>query len=174
MSGSKSAREMDQNRGDGSILLVEDDPHDVKLIGEALAMVGLSVPLIHVEDGEQAIKYLSLKHQFNNPASFPLPNLLLLDLKMPKRTGFDVLEWIQSQKHLAELIVIVLTGSAREEDRTRARELGVRDFRVKPVSFFELVRIIGELATNWIGEIQRPAFFAQMDNRAANPPSRCE
>ena len=156
MSRTETQREVEQYPTHGSILLVEDDPDDVKLIGEALTAAGICLPVIHLENGEEAVKYLSLEQHFDDPASFPLPTMVLLDLKMPKQSGFSLLEWIRSQEHLAGLVVVVLTGSVREEDRVRARELGARDFQVKPVSFFDLVEIITLLGKRWMGEFQDP------------------
>src|SRR5882724_3018188 len=106
-------REPKAMQGGKTILLVDDDPDDVSLIEEALLNAGISLPVIHVEDGEQAMQYLEAKPPYDNRARFPFPSLVLLDLKMPKRTGFDVLSWLQTQPQLADLAVVVLTGSVR-------------------------------------------------------------
>jgi CheY-like chemotaxis protein len=150
------------------ILLVDDDPDDVTLIEEALLGAGITVPLIRLENGEQAVDYLSGAPPYNDRTLFPLPRLVLLDLKMPKRNGFDVLAWIQAQPFLAELAVIVLTGSVREEDRKRAEELGAWDFQVKPVSFVELVRIVRHVEERWLGQYSHFGFgMRELNNRRA-------
>jgi len=150
------------------ILLVDDDPDDVTLIEEALRGAGVSLPLVHLENGQQALEYLSATPPYNDRNLFPLPRLVLLDLKMPKRNGFEVLAWIQAQPALADLAVIVLTGSVREEDRKRAEELGAWDFQIKPVSFTELIRIIRHVEERWLGQYSHLAFgLRQLNNSRA-------
>jgi len=146
-----------QNQGK-PILLVEDDPDDVTLIEEALLGAGISLRLIRVADGEQAVGYLSARPPYDDRTLFPFPQLVLLDLKMPKRNGFDVLAWIQTQPTLADLAVIVLTGSVREEDRKKAEELGAWDFQIKPLNFAELVLIVRHIEQRWLGQYSHLAF----------------
>ena len=161
-----------QSHETAPILLVEDDPDDVALIEMALGSK-TSLPLIRVEDGEQAMRYLSAKPPYEDRTLFPLPRLVLLDLKMPKRNGFDVLAWIQAQPTLAQLAVIVLTGSVREEDRKRAEELGAWEFQVKPVGFAELVRIVRNVEERWLGQYSQSAIgLEQLNNRRADSTIR--
>jgi CheY-like chemotaxis protein len=134
------------------ILIVDDDLDDVALLKEALKDSGLAIPMIQLGDGEQALRYLSAAAPYENRSTFPIPSLVLLDLKMPKRTGFEVLAWIRTQPELCDLAVIVMTGSIREDDKQRARALGASDYQVKPVGFGELVRIVRELSERWVVE----------------------
>ena len=134
------------------ILLAEDNMDDVFLIEKALARAGLTHQLVHVEDGEQCIKYLRGEPPYDDRSKHPLPNLLLLDLKMPKVSGPQVLEWMHGQPHLKELPVIILTGSILPEDREEAVAKGVADFHVKPVQFVDLVRIMQALQARWLAK----------------------
>jgi len=122
------------------ILLVEDDLNDALLAQKALRKAGISHPIIHLNDGEEAIKYFSGEAPFDDRAKHPLPMLVLLDLKMPKLTGFDVLTWLQNHPELAASIpVVVLTGSIHPEDIANAKKLGAVGYEVKPVNFAQLV-----------------------------------
>jgi CheY-like chemotaxis protein len=142
--------------GQLAILLVDDDPNDVLLVQRALKKAGLSYPLIHKHDGEEAIDYLSGKPPYSDRAKHPLPTLILLDIKMPKLTGFDVLNWIQSQPTLAKIPVVILTASVRQEDQSQAEQLGAVGYRTKPVDFAELVNIIRDVDTRWLSQIRKP------------------
>ena len=127
------------------ILLVEDDPNDAFLAQVALGKAGITHRIIHVHDGEEAMNYLAGKPPCNDPEKSPIPVLMLLDLKMPKYSGFDVLAWLQSRPELANLPVVVLTGSVYPEDRQRAVQLGAIGYEVKPVNSSELAAIANNL-----------------------------
>jgi CheY-like chemotaxis protein len=125
------------------ILLVEDDTNDALLCQKALHESGTLQTVIHLPDGEDAIKYLNGDPPYQDRTKYPLPALVLLDLKMPKLTGFDVLIWLQNHPALAsEIPVIVLTGSIYPEDAKRAKQLGAVGYEIKPVRFTELVQIV--------------------------------
>src|SRR6476619_4385714 len=115
------------------ILLVEDRGEDILLIQKAFHRAGVVNPRLAVRDGEQAIAYLSGTGPYSNRAEYPLPWLILLDLKMPRVDGFEVLKWIRSQPELRRLIVVVLTSSEQLKDVNRAYELGANSFMVKPM-----------------------------------------
>jgi CheY-like chemotaxis protein len=132
------------------ILLVEDDSNDALLCKRALARTGMPHRLMHVLDGEEAIKYLSGEAPYNDRQAYPAPALILLDLKMPKITGLDVLTWLQTRPDLAALPVVVLTGSIHERDRTDAKKLGAVGYEVKPVDFSALLGIIQNIGTRWL------------------------
>lgn len=126
------------------ILLAEDDPNDVFFMQRALAKAGVNLPLQVVKDGQEALDYLAGSGKYNDRIESPLPSLILLDLKMPFVSGFDVLAWIRSQPSLKDLPVIVLTSSAEERDRQRATELGAMAYFIKPPTR-EMVMEIAEL-----------------------------
>ncbi|HYG36011.1 MAG TPA: response regulator [Clostridia bacterium] len=136
------------------ILLVEDDANDVLLIQRAFQKAGLRNALKVVRDGEQAIDYLSGKDQYANRERYPLPFMLLLDLKMPGTDGFEVLQWIRGEANLKRLLVVVLTSSNLQADVDRAYELGANSYLVKPVEFDEMVNMIQRFEAYWT-EINR-------------------
>ena len=126
------------------ILLAEDDPNDVFFMQRALAKAGVNILLQVVKDGQEALDYLAGAGNYNDRVEFPLPSLILLDLKMPFVNGFDVLAWIRSQPALKDLPVVILTSSAEERDRQRATELGAMAYCIKPPSR-EMVMGIADL-----------------------------
>jgi CheY-like chemotaxis protein len=136
------------------ILLAEDDPNDVLLIGRAFQKAGLPNVLKIVSDGEQAINYLSGKGTYADRDQFPLPFLILLDLKMPGTDGFEVLQWVRHEEELKRLLIVVLTSSHLQEDVDRAYELGANSYLVKPVSFEEMVHMVQRFEAYWT-EINR-------------------
>jgi CheY-like chemotaxis protein len=124
------------------ILLVEDNTNDALLSERALIESGAVQRIVHVPDGEDAIKYLKGDPPYSDRNNYPLPVLMLLDLKMPRLTGFDVLTWLQENPGLAAKIpVVVLTGSIHPADMRRAKELGAIGFEIKPVEFSQLIKI---------------------------------
>jgi CheY-like chemotaxis protein len=136
---------------DGSpILLVEDDADDVALITRAFRRANLANPVKVARDGEEAVEYLSGAGPFADRNSSPLPVLILLDLKVPRRTGHEVLEWIKAQDGLRRIPVAVLTSSRERRDVDRAYDLGANAYLVKPVDFEELLRMVRSLHLFWL------------------------
>jgi len=134
----------------GIILLVEDRPDDVDLIRHAFDKVGIAAPLKVVQDGEEALAYLSGKGPYANRAEYPLPDLILLDLKMPKVDGFETLQWLREQPGFRTIPVIVLTSSEQVKDVNRAYELGANSFLVKPFDFTNLLALSETLKAYWL------------------------
>ena len=147
------------------ILLVEDDPNDVLLIQRAFQKAGLRNALKVVRDGEQAIDYLSGKGNYSQRDRYPLPFLLLLDLKMPGTDGFEVLQWVRSEPNLKRLLVVVLTSSNLQADVDRAYESGANSYLVKPVEFDEMVNMIQRFEAYWT-EINRVPTTPASTNQA--------
>lgn len=147
------------------ILLAEDDQNDTLLIKRAFQKAGLGDVLKTVSDGDLAIDYLRGANQYADRGRFPLPFLLLLDLKMPSTDGFEVLQWIRSQPDLKRLLVVVLTSSNLQADVDRAYDLGANSYLVKPVEFNEMVNMIQRFEAYWteINRFPSPA-------SAAKPP----
>jgi CheY-like chemotaxis protein len=139
---------------DQFILLAEDDPNDTLLIKRAFQKAGLGEVLKSVGDGDQAIDYLRGINSYADRARYPLPFLLLLDLKMPGTDGFEVLHWVRSQPDLKRLLVVVLTSSNLQADVDRAYELGANSYLVKPVEFNQMVNMIKRFEAYWT-EINR-------------------
>jgi len=113
---------MDQRRG--SVLLVEDDPNDVALTQRAFERAGFANPLQVLSDGEQAIGYLGGEASYADRNRYPLPILVLLDLKLPRTSGFEVLAWIRGAPNIRRLPVVVLTSSQQSPDIDRAYDAG--------------------------------------------------
>lgn len=116
------------------ILLVEDDEDDRFFMQLALQRAAIVDPLQVVNNGREAIAYLSGDAAYADRAKFPLPTVIFLDLKMPYLGGFEVLEWIRSRPQFAAIAIIVLTSSAEERDHKRAYQLGARSYLLKPPS----------------------------------------
>src|SRR5437588_8589697 len=134
------------------ILLAEDDKNDIFLMRRAFDSAGFLNPLFVVHDGQEAIHYMEGAGQFVQREKYPLPGLLLLDLKMPLMDGFDVLAWLRSQHRFDTLPVVVLSSSRHELDIDKSRELGVYDYRVKPQAFQDLVRLLEDVRKCWLDE----------------------
>lgn len=133
-----------------TILLVEDDPNDVLLMERAFEKARLANPLQVVRDGEEAIDYLSGRGEYSDRDRYPIPLLLLLDLKMPKKSGFEVLDWIRDQPELRELSVVVLTSSKEAPDVAKSYRLGANSYLVKPAQLNDLVQMMLRLHGYWL------------------------
>jgi CheY-like chemotaxis protein len=132
-----------------NILLVEDDPNDVLLVQRAFRKANITCPLHVVPDGDAAVAYLSGEGAYANRQDAPLPTLILLDLKLPRRTGFEVLTWLRAQPGLKRLPVVVLTSSNELPDINRAYDLGANSYLVKPVAFNHLLEMLKTLDLYW-------------------------
>lgn len=139
------------------ILQVEDREEDVILLQRALRRAQLEARLHVAADGQEAIDYLGGHGRFADRAQYPLPYLVLLDLKLPLKMGLDVLGWIRAQPSLRSLIVIVLSSSIHEADVRRAYELGANAFLVKPSDTNTLTDMCQALKHFWLTHNQPPA-----------------
>jgi DNA-binding response OmpR family regulator len=128
----------------GRILIVEDDPKDVELTLIALEEYNLANEVVVTRDGEEALDYLYCRGNFKMRSS-ENPAVLLLDLKLPKVNGLEVLQQIKSDEKLKMIPVVVLTSSREERDMVTSYKLGVNAYVVKPVDFHEFVNAIKEL-----------------------------
>ena len=132
----------------GRILIVEDDPKDVELTLTALEEYNLANEVVVTRDGEEALDYLYCRGNFKMRSS-DNPAVLLLDLKLPKVNGLEVLQQIKSDEKLKIIPVVVLTSSREERDMVASYKLGVNAYVVKPVDFHEFVNAIKELGVFW-------------------------
>ena len=142
----------------GTILLAEDDENDSFLLKRAFEEVGILNPIFIVRDGEQAIKYLKGVGTYSDRSHYPFPCLMLLDLKMPKVDGFEVLAWHQRHQHIKRLPIVVLSSSNQEADNKKAMDLGAVAYFVKPSDFHYLVAVARQLSERWIRLKESPAF----------------
>ncbi|WP_250121884.1 response regulator [Chroococcidiopsis sp. CCMEE 29] len=139
-----------------TILLVEDDPNDVFLIQRAFRRINLANPIQVVQDGEAAVLYLSGQEPYADRDRYPFPILVLLDLKLPRRSGLEVLEWLRQQPKLKRLPVVVLTSSRENSDLNRAYDLGANSYLVKPVAFDGLLEMVRSLNQYWLILNEKP------------------
>jgi len=139
-----------------SILLAEDDENDVFFVERAFKQAQIANPLHHVKDGEEAIAYLRGDGPYADREKFPLPCLLLMDLKMPRKNGFDVIAWLRGQPGLKRLPVVIFTSSQEDPDVNRAYELGANTYLVKPVKFEGLVEMMRTLNLYWLMLAEKP------------------
>src|SRR5712671_6038375 len=133
-----------------AILLVEDDEEDILLLRRAFRNARIANPLIEVRDGQAAIQYMSGEGEYADRTRYPIPFLILLDLRLPKLSGFEVIAWLREQPQLANVIVVVLTASDHVPDVTKARALGANSYLVKPGNFEELVQMVKRIRGRWL------------------------
>ena len=132
-------------RGIPAVLLAEDSENDVLMFRRAARRAKFSQPLHVVTNGEEVVAYLKGEGRFSDRAQYPLPGLVLLDLKMPRMNGFEVLQWVRQQPQFTALQIVVLSSSDEIRDINRAYQLGANSFLVKPLSFDEFVGMLEAL-----------------------------
>lgn len=132
------------------ILVAEDDPNDILLLQRAMAKNGLAASVEFVRDGQEAIDYLQALKFSDHSVDPSLPTLLLLDLKMPRLSGFEVLEWLRQQPRFEKMLIAVFSSSDHPADRSRACALGAHSYLVKPTDPGEFVGVVRELQEYWL------------------------
>lgn len=142
------------------VLLVEDDPDDVFLVQRAFRKLAPDARLERVADGDEAIAYLTGDAPYADRQRFPLPALMLLDLKLPRRNGFEVLQWLRGQPGLRRLPVVVLTSSCHDADIDRAYDCGANSYLVKPVLPQALQALLAGLDVFWLRTNKPPSLRA--------------
>ncbi len=141
---------------DAVVLLVEDNPAEQNLARRSFQRGHIDADLRIVSDGEEALDYLFRRGKFANALNSPKPDLILLDLNIPKIDGKQVLKSIKDDKRLAIIPVIVLTTSKKEEDIVRTYELGCNSFLIKPVEVDEFIKTLRELGSYWLKLVVLP------------------
>ena len=139
-----------------NVLYVEDDAADFALLERASQKCGTPFSLQHAEDGEKAVAYLSGEGEYADREEHPFPDLVLLDLKLPRLDGFEVLQWIRTNPGTLSLPVVVLAGSSFRADIRRALELGANSYAAKPGRFEELEVLIDQIADVWLAKEKVP------------------
>lgn len=148
---------MDLVAGQRPILLVEDNVNDVLLIQRAFQKARITHPLQVLQDGDTAVSYLSGEGDYADRILYPLPVLMLLDLKLPCRSGLEILEWLRQQSDLRRLPVVVLTSSDEMKDIHQAYDLGANSYMVKPLLFSELEVMLRTLHLYWLTYSRLPS-----------------
>ena len=145
------------------ILLVEDNEDDVFLMERAFQGAGITNPMFQVEDGQQALDYLNGAGKFNDRASYPLPAVVFLDLKLPFKSGHQVLEWIRQQPEFESLVVVVLTSSGEPTDVSKSYALGANSYVIKPPTPEQLEGLAKAFKWYWLE-------YNRFDNPGASRP----
>jgi len=138
------------------ILLIEDDKGDQELTRRALEKGKIKNDLFIVEDGKQALDYLFRRGKYSDPAVSPQPDLVLLDLNLPKIHGRKVLEEIRNSDELKKIVVVIMTTSTQEEDIIRSYEMGANSYITKPPDFQQFVKLVQEVGHYWFQVVVLP------------------
>jgi len=144
------------SKNDAVVLLVEDNPAEQNLARRSLAKGQIEVDLQVVSDGEEALDYLFRKNAYADPTTSPTPDIILLDLNLPRIDGRQVLARIKSDHKLSKIPVIILTTSKKEEDVIKTYELGCNSFLIKPVEVDEFIRVLQEIGSYWLNLVVLP------------------
>lgn len=137
------------------LLHVEDDPNDTLLLQRAFKKAGVTLNIQAVSDGDKAVAYLSGADVYADREKYPLPALVLLDLKMPRKSGLEVLAWIRAEEKVSRFVVVIFTSSKHDEDIRKAYELGANSYLVKPVGFDTLVELAKSVHHYWLNLNER-------------------
>jgi CheY-like chemotaxis protein len=141
----------------GLVLLIEDDPADVRLIQRAFKKLQDAVTMYRLTNGDDAVAYLSGEGPYENRAAYPMPAILLLDIKLPRRSGFEVLEWVRRQKsNLRRLPIVMLTSSRHSADVNRAYDLGANSYLAKPETPSQLDDLASNFECYWLALNESP------------------
>ncbi|HEX8279622.1 MAG TPA: response regulator [Segetibacter sp.] len=140
------------------ILLVEDNTSDAELIIRALRKVNLANHLVHVKDGAEALEFIFATGEYTKREIKNVPSLILLDIKMPRVDGIEVLRQIKSNDLTKLIPVVIMTSSKEEQDIIKSYELGVNSFVVKPVHFQDFAKAVSELGMYWVLTNQPPGY----------------
>jgi CheY-like chemotaxis protein len=138
------------DRRNATILVAEDEETDAMILQRAFHDAHLPYPLTIVPDGSHVLNYLEGAAPYANRMQCPLPSLMLLDLKMPRMNGFDVLAWLAEKPQYKEIPVIVFSSSGHASDIEKALSLGARDYQIKPLHFETLVTMVKTITDRWL------------------------
>jgi CheY-like chemotaxis protein len=139
-----------------SVLVIEDNPDDASLMQRAIEKAGIMGPVHILTNGKQALEYLKGVPPFQDRKTFPVPDLVLLDLQLPEMHGLKVLEWIRSQPQFCSLVVVVFSSSNSASDVQLAYKLGCNSYLLKPVTLDLLYDTVGTIAAYWLRLNQWP------------------
>ncbi len=153
---------------DQPIFYAEDDENDAFLLRHAFKLAGITNPLVVVQDGNAAVEYFQARNAVTNGRSAGLPLIALLDLKMPGKSGLDVLKWIRATPSLCTLPVVILTSSSNDSDMQRAYQQGANSYLVKPSNPEELLKMARSIKDYWLSTNRLPATDATKDR---TPPA---
>jgi len=139
-----------------SVLLVEDDLNEIFLVKRAFKMARVQSPLHIVTDGVEAMNYLRGQDRFSDRRAYPLPKLIVMDIKMPRKSGFEVLEWVKRDPLLRRIPIVIVSSSENPADINRSYELGANAYMVKPVDFQAVEHLFQSITHYWGLECAKP------------------
>ena len=139
-----------------TILLIEDEVSDAALLRRGFEKTAVRNPIVHLKDGDEALAYLAGVGQYNDRAKYPLPVLILLDLKLPGMTGLQLLQWLRTQKEIRRIPVVVLTMDDSPSTVNAAYDLGANSYLVKPGDSEEIGKIVEAIQRYWIDLNEAP------------------
>ena len=137
------------------ILIAEDNQTDMFFLKRLIEKDGWMNPVVFVSDGQEVVDYLSGFPPYDNRWAYPLPGLIILDIKMPRMDGFAVLEWISTKPGLGQIPVVALSSSPLDTDILKARQLGARDYVVKPPRLLAFEEEVRSLRERWLSDPSR-------------------
>ncbi len=140
-----------------TVLLIEDNPRDVRLTQRAFQQVELTHDLRVVRDGDEAIAYLNREGTYHDPSLSPRPNVILLDLNLPRMGGHEVICQVKQDPRFKQVPIIVLTTSGRPVDIRQAYENGANAYLLKPVEFNRFTEVLGQLGKFWLEMVELPS-----------------
>ncbi len=138
------------DRNEVEILFIEDNPHEAELTIRSLKKHNLANRLMHIDDGERALDFIFSRGEYEGNAGMQNPKLILLDLKLPKVDGLEILRQVKSNEHTKLIPVVVLTSSKEERDIVESYKLGANSYIVKPVNFDSLAKAVHEVGLYWV------------------------
>jgi two-component system response regulator len=149
---------MNKSFNEVEILLVEDNMNDAELIIRALKKVNLANNVVHLKDGAEALDFIFARNEFAERDVKKMPKVILLDIKMPRVDGIEVLRQVKSNELTKLIPIVIMTSSKEEQDIVISYELGVNSFVVKPVEFTDFAKAVSELGLYWV-LVNQPAFI---------------
>lgn len=145
---------------DFTVLLVEDDLNDIFLVKRAFKLTELDVPLQVVTDGQEAISYLKGDGKYADRTAHPVPHLIVMDIHMPRKSGFEVLEWVKRDGLLRRIPIVIVSSSDNPAEINRAYELGANAYMVKPMDFRAVEHLFQSITHYWGLECAKPELKA--------------
>ena len=141
-----------------TVLLVDDDPFVARLVQRAFSRSGVQVSVLRLQNGDEAVSYLRGEAPYDNRVLHPMPEVMLLDIKLPRRSGFEVLQWVRTRTDaLRRMPIVMLTSSTHSIDINRAYDLGANSYVSKPESSNQLNELVRLFTSYWLKTNQPPA-----------------
>jgi CheY-like chemotaxis protein len=142
---------------ESAVLLVEDDASDAALVRRAVKKLSFNARVVHVNDAEAAVSYLEGQRPYEDRGEYPVPSVILLDIKLPGHSGFELIEWLRQQPTpLSRIAVVMLTSSGHQVDVDRAYEVGANSYLRKPDKHSELIELLASFNDFWLVRSELP------------------